>query len=159
MPSDEKHNRIGIIICCLLVLPLIHFGVDYALIILFAAAYMFATRYLSPDLDINSKPYQRWGALRVLWYPYMKVFKHRKSSHNLLIGPIITILYLSMIVIPAVYMLMYMWIPIAEWSIEYVRHLQPTKANGTLVLVVVAGIVSSIWTHISADAVFKGERQ
>ena len=28
MPSDEKHVRIGVVVCCLLLLPMIFFGVS-----------------------------------------------------------------------------------------------------------------------------------
>ena len=140
-------------------LPMIFFGVDYAVIITFAAAYIFATRYLSPDLDINSKPYQRWGALRVLWYPYMKVFKHRQASHNLIIGPLSVVLYLTLIVVPVVYGIMYMWIPIAECTIAYVQQIELTRENWVLVAIVVAGFISAGWTHILTDKVMKGERQ
>ena len=159
MPSDEKHVRIGVVVCCLLLLPMIFFGVSYGVIIAFASAYIFATMYLSPDLDINSRPYQRWGVLRFLWYPYMKVFKHRQASHNLLIGPVSVVLYLALIVVPVVCGILYMWIPIVTYLIDYVQQIELTRENGILVAIVVAGFIVSGWTHILADKMMKGERQ
>ena len=55
---------------------------DLYTILIFSLSYLFATFFLSPDLDIDSKPYKRWGILRFIWWPYKVIFKHRGFSHN-----------------------------------------------------------------------------
>lgn len=65
---------------------------------LFSAAYLFATFFLSPDLDVTCKSYRRWGILRLLWWPYKEIFKHRGLSHNPIIGPLTIVLNLAVIV-------------------------------------------------------------
>jgi uncharacterized metal-binding protein len=67
-------------------------------LLVFSLAYLFATFYLSPDLDTNSKPYKRWGMLRILWWPYKVIFKHRGFSHNPILGPLSIILNLGLII-------------------------------------------------------------
>ena len=32
---------------------------------------------ISPDLDTTSRPTRRWGPLRVLWWPYRTLLRHR----------------------------------------------------------------------------------
>jgi uncharacterized metal-binding protein len=55
--------------------------------------------FLSPDLDIRSRPFQRWGPLRSLWLPYQKSIAHRSSwSHAPIIGTTLRLLYLGVMV-------------------------------------------------------------
>ena len=49
---------------------------------------------LSPDLDLDSSIYQRWGPLRFLWWPYQKILPHRSVfSHSFVVGPLLRLLY------------------------------------------------------------------
>jgi len=59
---------------------------------------LFATFFLSPDLDIESKPYKRWRIFKFLWWPYKVIFKHRGISHNPILGPLSIVLNLALIV-------------------------------------------------------------
>ncbi|TAD79749.1 MAG: hypothetical protein EA001_03130 [Oscillatoriales cyanobacterium] len=55
--------------------------------------------FLSPDLDIRSRPFQRWGPLRSLWLPYQKSIAHRSAwSHAPIIGTTLRLLYLGVMV-------------------------------------------------------------
>jgi uncharacterized metal-binding protein len=57
-------------------------------------AMLFSGFLFNPDLDIPSTPYARWGPLRVLWWPYQVLIRHRsRLSHGLLLGPLVRILY------------------------------------------------------------------
>ena len=48
-----------------------------------------------PDLDINSRQFQRWGWFRWLWRPYQKSLNHRSFlSHGPIIGTALRLLYL-----------------------------------------------------------------
>lgn len=111
--------------------------VDTYTILTFAAAYIFATLFLSPDLDIDSKPYRRWRMFRVLWWPYKVIFKHRGLSHNPVIGPVSIVLNLALIVVPLLLL--------AGVSLQ--------SLPSGLVVAAIAGIVLSIEVHIISDNV------
>lgn len=105
MPSGKTHLRVEIALLLLCWLPLaVWFLVEEWIgsneIVAFVFAYGFSALFLSPDLDLRtSRPYLRWGLLRFLWAPYALVFRHRKLSHHLLLGPLSRIAYLSMLVL------------------------------------------------------------
>lgn len=65
----------------------------------FAGAYLFSGLFFSPDLDLHSTPYMRWGPLRVLWLPYQAAVHHRSwMSHSFLVGPALRIGYFALMV-------------------------------------------------------------
>jgi uncharacterized metal-binding protein len=48
-----------------------------------------------PDLDINSRQFQRWGWFKWLWRPYQTSLNHRSFlSHGPIIGTALRLLYL-----------------------------------------------------------------
>lgn len=103
MPTGKTHDKITF----LLIVPT--FLASYALthqveISFFATvAMIFGGLMFGPDLDINSRQYNRWGPLKVLWWPYQKLFSHRSSfTHGILLGTIVRIGYF-LIVIGLVY--------------------------------------------------------
>jgi uncharacterized metal-binding protein len=116
--------------------PIINY-VDGYTIVAFSAAYIFATLFLSPDLDIDSKPYQRWGVLKGLWWPYKEIFKHRGMSHHPVIGPLSIVLNLIAIV-AAVFLIA---------GINY------KTIPFSLVIATVTGMVFSMEVHIISDNV------
>lgn len=60
--------------------------------------------FLSPDLDIRSRPFQRWGPLRSLWLPYQKSIAHRSAwSHAPILGTTLRLLYLGVMVVGLVF--------------------------------------------------------
>jgi uncharacterized metal-binding protein len=62
-----------------------------------AASHLLGGLYLSPDLDLVSKPYKRWGWLRWIWIPYQKFIPHRSPlSHAPVLGSLIRLTYLSL---------------------------------------------------------------
>ena len=40
-------------------------------------AFLLGGLLLSPDLDTHSNPTRRWGPLRLLWWPYRRLLRHR----------------------------------------------------------------------------------
>jgi uncharacterized metal-binding protein len=70
--------------------------------IIATAAYYLGGMYLSPDLDLVSRPYKRWGLLRWLWLPYQKLIpRHRHwLSHGPVIGSLVRLFYLAALVSP-----------------------------------------------------------
>lgn len=108
---------------------------DLHTILIFSLSYLFATFFLSPDLDIDSKPYKRWGILRFLWWPYKVIFKHRGFSHNPIIGPFSIVMNLGVIVIP---MLLLAGVQLQNIPVNYVA-------------VTILGMVVSMEVHIISD--------
>lgn len=73
-------------------------GSSLAFTILGVSIYMFGGYMFSGDLDIKSREFRRWGYLKFIWIPYQKLFEHRSVfTHGFILGPIIRILYVSII--------------------------------------------------------------
>jgi uncharacterized metal-binding protein len=72
-----------------------YFGIELGLIA--GAAHYLGGLYLSPDLDLISRPYKRWGFLRWLWLPYQKLIpRHRHwLSHGVIVGSALRLVYLG----------------------------------------------------------------
>ena len=63
------------------------------------------TEFVTPDLDVDSAAYKRWGRLKILMLPYKWLFDHRKSSHNIYYWAIVRILYISVIILGFYYLI------------------------------------------------------
>lgn len=110
---------------------------DTYVILTFSVSYMFATFFLSPDLDINSTPYKRWGMLRILWWPYKVVFKHRGFSHHPLIGPLSIILNLAVIVA----------------ALLLLGGVELQSIPSSFLIATTAGMILSMEVHIISDSI------
>jgi uncharacterized metal-binding protein len=63
---------------------------------LLGASYLASGLLFSPDLDLRSRPYKRWGGLRFIWIPYQKMVPHRSwISHSIFAGSIIRVAYFT----------------------------------------------------------------
>jgi uncharacterized metal-binding protein len=101
MASGRKHDRAITVTTPIMLAAAIASG--HAEVGLIAtASYYLAGMYLSPDLDLVSRPFKRWGLLRWLWLPYQRLIpRHRHwLSHGPVIGSLIRLLYLAALVSP-----------------------------------------------------------
>jgi uncharacterized metal-binding protein len=58
---------------------------------------------LSPDMDLfTSKSMDDWGILRIFWWPYSKIVKHRDRLHVPLLGTLVRWLYTLVIIAIAI---------------------------------------------------------
>lgn len=96
MPSGQTHDRIT-----LWSLPVVT-GLTAVLTrsgnltLLVSGGFLFSGLLLSPDLDLNSRPFKRWGWFRWIWIPYQKSMHHRSVlSHGPIIGTTLRVLYLA----------------------------------------------------------------
>ncbi len=69
------------------------------------AGIVVANFVLSPDLDLfNSRSMDDWGWMRIFWWPYAKMVKHRDAMHTPLLGTLVRWLYmavvLSIVIVP-----------------------------------------------------------
>ncbi len=101
MASGKNHDRSILLTTPVMLAAAIASGhADVGLIA--TASYYLAGMYLSPDLDLVSRPYKRWGFFRWLWLPYQRLIpRHRHwLSHGPVIGSLVRLLYLAALLSP-----------------------------------------------------------
>lgn len=143
IPKGTVHDTINTVLLIVFVLVVtthdyLKLGSDnLILLIIFSASYLFGTFFLSPDLDLSSTPYKRWGFLRVMWWPYKELFKHRKMSHNIILGPVSIVGYFTMLII------LFLWIVNSIHKVKDYHYV--------MYVVMITGFVISIELHIILD--------
>lgn len=113
MPGYNKHRLFNYIIFIAAVLILYStniFRFSPGLLFATGLGFYIGTEFVTPDLDTDSSAYKRWGRLKILMLPYKWLFKHRQSSHNIVYGAIVRILYIGIIIL-GVYYLMFRSFP------------------------------------------------
>lgn len=96
MPSGQTHDQISLVAAPIVAMATYRITGDTGLAIAATSGHLFSSFLLSPDLDLHSNPYKRWGWLRWIWIPYQKQLKHRSIwSHGFLIGTTGRCLYLA----------------------------------------------------------------
>lgn len=147
MPNGKNHTKINITLLFAILLSL-HTTfmktyippeyLEFDTITIFSFAFIFGTYYLSPDLDIQSEPFKRWGILKFIWQPYQKIFKHRGILHNPILGPIIIISTVGLLIIKPIVILF---------------KLKITNLPTKYIILLLSGIIVSIEAHIIADTI------
>ncbi len=100
MASGKNHDR-SILFASPIVLSVggYYWGLEIGIIV--GASHFIGGWYLSPDLDLKSLPWKRWGLLKFIWLPYQKFIPHRSPlSHAPLLGSVIRLVYLAAWLIP-----------------------------------------------------------
>jgi uncharacterized metal-binding protein len=98
MPGARTHDFITVATAVAATPVALRLGLTPGETGIFAGAYLFSGLFFSPDLDLHSTPYMRWGPLRVLWLPYQAVVRHRSwVSHSFLVGPLVRIVYFTLL--------------------------------------------------------------
>lgn len=94
MPNARTHDAITYAIIPFTYLAAEMYWGDHMTSIIATAAMLFSGLMFGPDLDLDSKPYRRWGPLKFLWKPYQAALPHRsKFSHGPILGTVIRIVY------------------------------------------------------------------
>jgi uncharacterized metal-binding protein len=169
MPGHKTHDVIGAITSApfawgaYVIGYNIHDDTHYALALgtAFAASHLFSTFFMSPDMDLNSRVYNRWGVLKALWSPYKHLVRHRsKFSHSALGGIIRSMYLLGLVavfwlalngfaqVIDNIFLeatlkklLMHIWSALIHNGIDSLL----------LVAAILLGSASASWVHVIAD--------
>ena len=108
MPGYNTHRLFNYIIFIVAVLVVYYSGIlhlSLVQLLVFGLGFYVGTEFVTPDLDIDSSAYKRWGRLRFLMLPYKWLFKHRQSSHNIFYGAIVRILYIGAIIAVSYYLI------------------------------------------------------
>ncbi len=115
---------------------------DLVQFLVLGAGFYAGTEFITPDLDIESTVIKRWGALGVLWAPYRLLFKHGKSSHNIVYGAVVRLLYIGVIIL-GVYLLLFNAFPSNMTILPF-----------DLVLFFAGGIIIANAFHVMLDMLF-----
>jgi uncharacterized metal-binding protein len=141
MPGYKTHDRIGYVSTVPISIASIYNGYAIQDTVILAIGIIVSTYYLSPDLDLNSRVFNRWGLLRWIWIPYKRVIHHRSwLSHS---GPISATLRL-------VYLIA--WItPIFYWfSVDY----NDLQFQSVYVILWLSAVIADS-LHVLADLLIK----
>jgi len=115
-------------------------------ILSFTGGYLFSSLFLSPDLDLKSCACRRrWGSLGFIWNPYSKLFNHRGLSHNPILGTATRLIYISPLLIPALFLIGRFLPQLTTIWAEYPQDLALTSA---------LGLHLPNWIHIILDRLF-----
>jgi uncharacterized metal-binding protein len=101
MASGKVHDRAITVTTPVILAAAIASGhAEVGLIV--TASYYLAGMYLSPDLDLVSRPFKRWGLLRFVWLPYRRLipFHRHWLSHGPVVGSAVRLVYLAALVSP-----------------------------------------------------------
>lgn len=144
MPGYNKHRIFNYIVFIAIALILYYeniFSFSPGMLLAIFLGFYIGTEFVTPDLDIDSTAYKRWGRLKILMLPYKWLFKHRQSSHNIFYGAIVRILYIG-IIIMGFYYLIFKSLP-QEFTFSYVY-----------VIIFLAGIILANALHVILDKIF-----
>ncbi|MCZ7400674.1 MAG: DUF2227 family putative metal-binding protein [Candidatus Methanoperedens sp.] len=144
MPGYNTHRIFNYIIFIAAVLAVYYSGILHlspVQLLVIGLGFYIGTEFVTPDLDIDSSAYKRWGRLRFLMLPYKWLFKHRQSSHNIFYGAIVRILYITAI-IAALYYLIFKSLPLE--NILFPVH----------IIIFLVGIIAANALHVILDGIF-----
>lgn len=98
MPDGRTHDIITFAVTPVVAGVSYYLTKDIKTTSIIVSAYLFASLMFNGDLDVDSRPYNRWWLLKMIWIPYQLMFNHRSIfTHGLIIGTVIRILYISTI--------------------------------------------------------------
>ncbi|MFZ3168339.1 MAG: DUF2227 family putative metal-binding protein [Candidatus Methanoperedens sp.] len=144
MPGYNKHRIFNYIVFIVIALILYFeniFSFSPGMLLAIFLGFYIGTEFVTPDLDVDSAAYKRWGRLKILMLPYKWLFKHRQSSHNIFYGAIVRILYISVIIL-GFYYLIFKSLP-QEFTFSYVY-----------VIIFLIGIIIANALHVILDKIF-----
>jgi len=144
MPGYNTHRIFNYIIFIAAVLSVYYSGIlqlSPGQLLAIGLGFYIGTEFVTPDLDIDSSAYKRWGRLRFIMLPYKWLFKHRQSSHNIIYGAIIRILYITPI-IAALYYFIFKSLPLENILFP------------VYIFIFMGGIIVANALHVILDGIF-----
>lgn len=152
MPSGATHQRVE-----MAAMPVIVGGAFYSGLFTpteigaFAGAYVFASLLLSPDLDLKAnRARKRWGPLGFIWGPYARAFKHRGTSHSILLGTLTRVAYLALVFGFVAVGLSYIGLTLPASSLDWIT----PRTIGVLI----AGLYTPNMVHVVLDRLVSAVR-
>ncbi len=119
MASGKNHDRAILFASpVVLVVGCYQFGLELGIIA--GASHFLGGYWLSPDLDIKSRPFRRWSILRFIWIPYQRLIPHRSPlSHSPVLGSLIRFVYLAAWLCPL--WLLFPDLQRMQWAIDWMK--------------------------------------
>lgn len=119
MPGYKTHDKVGFASVIPIAGASLYFGHTIQTTITLAIGIVVGTYFLSPDLDLHSRIYRRWGLLRWIWIPYQKVIPHRSwVSHSGPISATLRLLYIALWLAP---LMLYMQISFPVYNLQFIH--------------------------------------
>lgn len=113
-------------------------------------AFLVGGLWLSPDLDTRSNPTRRWGPLRLLWWPYRRLLRHRSLlSHSPLLGTAGRLLYLLALLLGLALVAAPLGAPSPQALLSWLQALWSQQRGLSLALL--SGLEASSWLHLLQD--------
>ncbi|NDG73786.1 MAG: hypothetical protein EBX49_00250 [Synechococcaceae bacterium WB8_1B_136] len=113
-------------------------------------AFLLGGLLLSPDLDTHSQPTRRWGPLRLLWWPYRQLLRHRSLlSHSPLLGMAGRLGYLTALLLALCLLLQPLGGPKPEQLLALGQGIW--QQQRPLLLAALVGLEASSWLHLIQD--------
>lgn len=165
MPNADTHDAItyACIPFTFLVAEL-YWGADHTLAIIATLAMIFSGLMFGPDLDLQSRPYRRWGPLRFIWKPYQVAMPHRSVfSHGPVLGTVVRIVYFlvmfSLLVTTLLYLRHLIYGEQTTWQaqLEWVRndlYALWHETDGDYFKAVFGGLCIGALSHTAADVIW-----
>jgi uncharacterized metal-binding protein len=164
MPAAATHDRIALYAAGAMIVPgylTLHYGLGdtpeaaYNGTMLLVGAHLFGSWWLSPDLDLDGKIDDRWGPLRPLWLPYMRMVPHRHFVSHSGFSGIFRLLYLFLVVSGVLAILSLVGYLLGA-DVAYYRDFtdwlwSAFQTSARPVWLVVVGVVISDIVHVLAD--------
>jgi len=94
MPNFKIHQITNYRILICIIISLFLWFQWNNLVLIFIIGFIIGTKWITPDLDIDSKP-----SNHRIWWLYKKVSIHRGRTHNLVYGFIFPLIYLSFFIL------------------------------------------------------------
>lgn len=154
MPSYRTHDRIGTVVSIGIAgVALASAVADAPLGVTLCAGGIslttyVSTKYISPDLDTDSKIYTRWKWLRWYWYPYQQIAPHRSwISHSLFFAATFRFFYILPLILPLIFLVLSPGILIPA-QIDVLAQM-----FALLLVILYIGMLISDFLHIVADMI------
>ena len=152
MPGHVVHDIIGVTLAVPMTQGIYTLGIiitgsvqqSSSMAAVFAISHIFNTIMLSPDMDIDSSSYYRWGVLRWLWWPYKHFVPHRSRISHSAVGGIIRMMYALVLWTAACTVLAPL---VMESTIQLIVN------NPYYLLVILVGSASASWIHVVTDKI------
>jgi uncharacterized metal-binding protein len=164
MPNGRTHDLITVVTAAaatpiILVSNLPEIGPATGAVLL--GSYLASGIMFSPDLDLHSRPYRRWGPLRFIWIPYQRMVPHRSwVSHSFIIGPLLRVCYfvaMAVLLYLGVMALVNLFTPVDSTGTLFSFGRTVTgwvETNPTLIAYALCGLLLGGATHTLADMIY-----
>jgi uncharacterized metal-binding protein len=144
MPGYNAHRIFNYVIFIAIAALALNESINIKQLLALSIGFYIGTDFLTPDLDTESTAIKRWGKLKILFLPYKWTFTHRKSSHNIIYGALVRILYIGLIMFVLYYILFKSFPPGTLFFSVY----------SVYILLFLVGIIIANTLHVLLDVMF-----